>query len=322
MCHGLQGPSTPEKRIDPYTPGMTEWPDLGVLELLVQLEERGSVGAAARHLGMAQPNASRAISNLEVRLGLPLVRRTPRGSDLTSEGAMVVEWSRGTLTAARQLLEGVEALKGENSSQISIGASMTVAEYLIPPWLGQFRRVHPDVKVSFAVHNSQDVFEGVRQGKFDIGFVESPEQAARLKETLVGHDRMTVVVDPKHPWTRRRKPLSVEELAATPLVVREKGSGTRVTLDDFLEPYDPVAPAVELNSNSAVKISVQAGMGPAVLSYLAVQSALRSEELVAVPVTGMNLIRNLRAVWGGSRRLTGLKASLVEIATANVESMS
>ena len=310
---GVEGFTEP---VNTYDVDMTGWPDLRELEVLVEIEERGGISAAARHLKMAQPNASRAISGLEAQLGLILIRRTSRGAELTLEGAQVADRARAVLSSTEILLDGVNSLKNVNSAKLSIAASMTVADHLIPHWLGHFNRSHPEVKVAFAVHNSTDVFAGVRSGQFDIGFVESPEESASLAETIVGHDRMSVVVAPDHPWAKRRVPLSIEELAHTPLVVREEGSGTRVTLDRFLAPYNPVAPLMELQSNAAVRISVRSGIGPAVLSYLAVQEYLRADELVAIPVSGMNLIRNFRAIWNGSLRLSGAKESMVAIAAA------
>lgn len=296
---------------------MIVWPDLVVLELLLNVELYGGIGAAARHMKMTQPSASRAVSGYEAQIGFPLVRRTPTGSMLTPAGQLVVELAQPVLAAAERLLESVNDLNDVNSSKISVAASMTVAEFLAPHWLRRFKTAHPNAQVSFAVRNSQDVFEGVRQGKYDVGLVESPEPAAKLKETIVGHDRLTVVVDPSHPWAHRENALTLSELASTPLIVREEGSGTRVTLDEFLAPYCPVPPALELSSNAAVRITAQSGMGPAVLSYLVIQDALRSGELVAIPVSGLNIMRSFRAVWDGSQRLSGMRAAFIEIAMIN-----
>lgn len=268
-------------------------------------------------MGMTQPNASRAIAGLEAQNGLSLVQRTPTGSQLTLEGTLVAKWARSVLRTAQRLREGIGALKNENSSKLSIAASMTVAEYLVPQWLSSFKRTHPDVKVSFTVRNSRAVLEGVRRGDSDVGFVESPEPAAKLRETVIGHDRLTVVVHPAHPWAARDNALSIEELSQTPLIVREEGSGTRVTLDNFLAPYKPASPSIELHSNAAVRVGAQAGMGPAVLSYLVAEEALRAGELMAIPVSGLNIIRSFRAVWDDSQRLTGAKAAFANIVTTH-----
>lgn len=303
----------------PYTVGMTTWPDLAVLELLVKVSAHGSVGAAARALGISQPTASRALTSLEESMRLPLLQRTPRGSTLTTEGILVVEWAQGALDAASQLVAGAHALRSGHSTHINIGASMTVAEYLAPAWLGEFRRRHPDVEVSLQVQNSKDVFELVQRGGIDVGFVEAPDVPQGLGSTAIAHDRLIVVTYSSHPWAERKGPISIRELAATPLVVREAGSGTRTTLDQFLKKFNPVPPTLELSSNAAVRVSVSAGTAPAVLSELAVESALSSGQLIEIPVAGMNLARELRAVWKTPRILSGPALNLVQIAISSGE---
>jgi DNA-binding transcriptional LysR family regulator len=290
------------------------WPDLAVLELLVAVGERGSLGAAARAVGIAQPNASRSISRLEHLLGVTLIRRSPSGSTLTTEGKVVVHWAREVLTSAEHLVVGAQALRMERRSHLTVGASMTVAEYLVPLWLGEFRRQHPDVQVNLEVHNSYEVFDRISAGHCQLGFVESPSIPSSLHSVVVARDRLVVVVDPSHPWARRRKPLRVAELAATSLIVREPGSGTRITLDTMLSGHDVAPPLLELGSNSAVKISVRAGVAPAVLSKLAVDADVRSGTLREVPVDDLDLSRRLCAVWRSPRRLASPASDLVNIA--------
>src|SRR5699024_1197026 len=158
-----------------YARRMTrEWPDLTVLELLVRIDELGSLGAAARRIDMAQPNATRRIRSLEKQLGLPLLDRNPRGSRLTAQGTVIAHWARELLSDADRLLDAAVSLRGERESEMDIGASMTVAEHLVPSWLGAFREEHPDVRVPLRVQNSTEVSEAVLTGEHDVGFVESP----------------------------------------------------------------------------------------------------------------------------------------------------
>ncbi len=293
----------------------TPLPDLHALRILVAVAELGSLGAAARALGLAQPNASRSMSRLERELGLVLLQRSTSGSALTPDGTLVVDWARDLLAAADHLRLAAEALRGERQSHLAVAASMTVAEYLVPRWLSEFRRTQAGVAVSLEVHNSNEVFQRVRSGRDDVGFVESPSVPAGLHSTAVGRDELLVVVAPSHPWARRRLPLRAEELAATPLIVREAGSGTRQTLDTLLERrrLRRAAAALELTSNAAVRITAVTGAAPAVLSTLAVRDAVRSGELRAVPVE-LELARVLRAVWRPPRRLVGPAAELVALA--------
>lgn len=296
------------------------WPDLAVMELLIGVAEQGSLGAAARAVGMAQPNASRSINRLERQLGLTLIRRSASGSTLTTEGEVVVHWARQVITSAEHLVVGAQALRSEQRSHLRLGASMTVAEYLVPLWLGEFKRQQPEVRVNLEVRNSSEVFERINTDQYQVGFVESPSIPRPLHSLVVARDRLVVVVDPSHPWARRRKPLRATELAATPLIVREPGSGTRITLDTKLHDHDIAPPLLELSSNSAVRISVRAGVAPAVLSTLAVEADVRSGALREVPLDDLDLSRRLRAVWRAPRRLAGPASDLVIIARRSTAS--
>jgi DNA-binding transcriptional LysR family regulator len=291
----------------------TEWPDLDVLDLLVGVDDHGSLSAAARVAGMAQPNASRAIKRLEAQVGTPLLQRKPTGSTLTPEGTVLAHWSRRVLGEARQLLDVAAGMREKRAAELTVSASMTVAEHLMPAWLGQFRRMTPDVTLHLQVRNSTQVFDDVTEGSCDVGFVESPTVPRGLHSIAVARDRLVVVVDPSHPWARRRRPLTIAELAATPLVVREPGSGTRTTLDLALHEYDRAAPLLELGSGAAVRTSVLGGVGPAVLSTLAVSTQVAAGELRVVEVDGLDLDRTLRAVWRPPRQLEGPAGDLVRL---------
>ncbi|WP_024795339.1 LysR family transcriptional regulator [Tomitella biformata] len=295
-------------------PKTTDWPDLAVLELLVGIDEHSSLGAAARRVGMAQPNASRRVKDLERRLGLPLLERSARGSRLTPQGTVIAHWAREVLADAARLLDAAAALHLERTSELEIGASMTVAEHLVPAWLGEFRAAHHDVQIQLRVENSREVIERVLSGEHDVGFVESPTVPTSVHSIPVGQDRLTVVVHPTHPWARLRRPLSVAELAATPLVVREAGSGTRTTLDVALHEYERPAPLLQLGSSAAVRTSVLAGVGPAVLSTLATAHWITTGELHEVQVERLDLRRTLRAVWRGPQQLEGPAGELVNLA--------
>ncbi|WP_280401563.1 LysR family transcriptional regulator [Nocardia carnea] len=290
-----------------------EWPELGVLELLVGVDDHGSLGAAARIAGIAQPNASRAIKKLEARVGAPLLQRKPTGSTLTPEGTVLAHWSRKVLDDARHLLDVAAGMREKRAAELTVSASMTVAEHLLPAWLGQFRRAAPGVTIHLQVRNSRQVCADVTAGQCDIGFVESPTVPRALHSIAVAYDRLVVVVDPHHPWTRRRRPLTVAELARTPLVVREPGSGTRTTLDLALHEYERAAPLLELGSGAAIRTSVLGGVGPAVLSTLAVAAQVESGELKIVEVEDLHLERTLRAVWRPPRQLEGPAGDLVRL---------
>ncbi|MGI5141240.1 MULTISPECIES: LysR family transcriptional regulator [unclassified Streptomyces] len=286
-------------------------PDLGALELLLAVARLGSLGRAARELGITQPAASSRIRSMERQLGVALVDRSPRGSQLTDAGALVTDWARRIVEAAEAFDAGAQALRGRRDSRLRVAASMTIAEYLLPGWLIALRAQRPDTAVSLLAGNSAAVAERLLADEADLGFVEGLDVPAGLDAAVVAHDRLIVVTAPGHPWARRRRPLSAAELASAPLVLREEGSGTRQVLATALGGL--ARPLLELSSTTAVKASAVSGAGPAVLSELAVGEELAARRLVSVPVEGVRLDRELRAVWRTGHRPAGPGRDLLSL---------
>ncbi|WP_420705339.1 MULTISPECIES: LysR substrate-binding domain-containing protein [unclassified Streptomyces] len=291
-------------------------PDLESLRLLVLVAELESLGRAAERLRISQPSASRRLTTLERGLGLVLVDRTRRGSRLTLAGQVVAGHARRVLDELDDLLAGAGKLRDRREAELRVAASLTIAEYLLPGWISELRARRPELYIGLQVTNSARVPELVESGEADVGFIEGPRLSRVMSTRQVAEDRLVVVVDPGHPWARRREPLTARELSRTPLVLRESGSGTRQTLDRALHlaGCERARALVELGSTTAVRGTVIAGSGPAVLSELAVRRDLDEGLLVGVEVTGVDLTRDLRAVWPTGRRLVGPAAELVAVA--------
>jgi DNA-binding transcriptional LysR family regulator len=291
--------------------------DLTGFDLLLSVARLGSLGRAAAEHGISQPAASARMRQLEGQLGLALIERSPRGSTLTPAGALVADWAQAAVEAAAALDAGVSALRRERDSRLRIAASLTVAEYLLPGWLTALRAADPGTAVALSAVNSEQAGEAVLAGAADIGFVEGLRAPDGLRSGPVGQDTLTVVVAPSHKWARRRSGVPASELAQTPLVSREAGSGTRGLFEHALRvqaglEHEP--PLAELSSTTAIKAAVAAGAGPAVLSSLAVAAELSAGTLRAVTITGLDLNRTLRAVWAAGRRLDGPARDLYAIA--------
>jgi molybdate transport repressor ModE-like protein len=282
-------------------------PEIGSLDLLLTVAREGSLGKAAREHGISQPAVASRIRNLERLIGIALVVRSPSGSKITEQGAVVVDWARRVVEAAAALDAGISALRNQQNSKILIACSMTIAEYLLPNWLIEVRRRRPDVMVGMRVINSSGVHQLVLDGAVDLGFVEGAELPEGVQTSGVASDELLLVVAPGHPWAKRRKPVSAAELARTPLICRESGSGTRYTLDSELASlgyaYRP-EPVMELSSTTAIKAAVEAGIGPAVLSSLALAEEVAGGRLISVPTSGLDLHRTLRVVTRAGEHLS------------------
>lgn len=292
-----------------------ELPNLPALALFVAVVDEGSLGAGARRLGMHQPNASRTIAQLELRAGTALLERGPRGSRPTSAGLLFAAHARELLAAAEDFTAWLRHSRDDGALELRVGASMTIAEHLMPAWLTELRRTSARVRADLEVLNSTQVLAGIHDGHLQLGFVETPHVPRGVHALKLREDELAVVVGPDHPWARRTQALGLEELAATPLVVREGGSGTRDAFEELVPTAARTPPVQELGSNAAVRIAVASGAGPAVLSMLAVRSALADGQLCRVPVEGVLLRRPLTAVWSGPRRLGGPAADLVAVAS-------
>lgn len=293
--------------------------DLTPFDLLLSVARLGSLGLAAREHGISQPAVSTRIRRLERRLGVTLIERSPRGSRLTSHGELVAGWAQAAVDAAAALEAGITSLRDRSDAVLRVVASMTIAEYLLPGWLTALRGRHPHTTVALTAGNSAEVASAVLAGAADLGFVEGPDLPPGLAARQAARDTLTVVVAPGHPWARRRSGITAAELAATPLVAREPASGTRRSLEEALRAQagaERVPPVAELSSTTAIKSAVVAGIGPAVLSSLAVAPELAAGTLLAVRVTGLDLSRQLRTVWAEGRQLTGPAAGLRAISLA------
>src|SRR3984957_19044758 len=232
--------------------------DLGALRALREVGRQGSIAAAASVLGVSQQALSARMRTLERATGVTLLARTPSGSHLTEQGRLVVGWAEDVLDAADRLEAGLRSIRSGVSHRLAIAASQTIAEHLVPHWLVELRGIeragggqqraeqggagqagagqaaagqsagYPPTVVELTVANSTGVLDLVRRGKARLGFIETPHLPSDLVTEPVRDDELLVVTAPGHPWARRRRPLSPAEIAATPLVMREAGSGTKI----------------------------------------------------------------------------------------------
>lgn len=291
-------------------------PELGALDLLLSVARLGSLGKAARERGISQPAAASRIRTMERLIGVPLIVRSNTGSRLTEKGAMIADWARRVVDAAGELDAGIEALRNEQASRVRLACSMTIAEYLLPRWLSELRRRLPTASIGLQVVNSVVVAEKVLSGDVDLGFVEGAEVSEGLASHVVATDELLLVVPHNHVWAARRDPVTADELARTPLISREPGSGTRYVLDHELArlgftDVDRPEPIMELSSTTAIKAAVEAGIGPAVLSSLVLADDVAAGKVVVVPTSGLDLRRTLRLVLRAGEQLAPVLRDVV-----------
>ncbi|KQU54035.1 LysR family transcriptional regulator [Rhodococcus sp. Leaf278] len=289
--------------------------DLTSIDLLLSVAELGSIGRAGRAHGMSQPAASSRIRALERRVGAPLLTRGARGTVLTEFGELVASWAAPVVRSAEDLATAIAALHAERIGHVRIAASQTVAEYLLPRWLVTLHARLPRIVPTLSSGNSTVVAQKVLAGDADIGFIESPSIPSSLDHSTVASDELVLVVPPGHAWVG--SPPSATEIVATALVTREPGSGTRSAYENAVAAAglgQPTAALLEVSSTTAIKSAVAAGIGGAVLSSLAVAPELAAGTLIRIPIPGLTLSRELRAIWPSGRVPTGPAAELLTVA--------
>lgn len=286
--------------------------DLETLRLLVAVSETGSLNAASRERGISQPAASARVKEFEARWQVAVLHRSTRGSKLTPDGEAVVAWAKELLHSADTMAAAVQTLTSQRQAGVVVAASLTIAEQVLPRWVGELHASRPGLQPVLRVVNSEAVAEEVRAGTVDIGFIESSLLPLGLARATVGHDRLVVVVARGHPWARRSTPLTRHELGEARWVLREPGSGTRTTFEAALSRQPDIA--LEGSSTAALVGAAVAGVGPAVVSALAVRAELETGRLSAVP-TELDLRRPLTAVWRSGERLSEGATLLLSIAT-------
>lgn len=290
------------------------------LRMIAAVAEEGSLTAAAARLGVTQQAVSQRMRLLERRWALPLFERSARGTTLTAQGALVAEWAGALVAQADALDSAVAALRTDRAARVRVAASLTVAELLVPGWLVTYASEPGAARVELTAVNSAAVVERIVAGRDDLGFIETPHTPAGLSHRHFGTDEIVIVVAPGHPWARRSL-VTARELAATPLVGREEGSGTRLTLELALASHPEAGaiaePAAELATTAAIRATVIAGVGVGALSALAVRDDLAAGRLVRVATALDPVARPLTAIWRNDRPLPAGAARLLALASGH-----
>ncbi len=264
--------------------------------------ESASVHGAADALGLTQSAVTKRLQGLERRGGVVLLERGRFGVRPTAAGRLLYPDAKEALAALRRAEEVLGSHRELARHALSVAASYTIGELLLPGWLAAFRRREPDTRAQVEIVNSAGVLERLREREVELGFVEGAEDLSGFDSLTVRLDQLGVVVAAGHRWCRlqRVRPL---ELGQEPYVAREEGSGTREVIDAELAAHGiRLTPAIETASVQSVKRTLAAGGGFSLLSPLAVELELTAGTLALLPLDGVEIRRALRAVRSSGRR--------------------
>jgi len=271
---------------------------------------------AAEALFMTQPAVTFQIKQLEEHFNTRLFERGHGRISLTPAGGVVLDYAERILALSAELDTRLKELTGEVAGLLMIGASTTIAEFLLPRVLGEFKSKFPKVLPRLIVANSETVESRVAEHTLDIGFIEAPSHLPTVATDVVCDDELQVVCAPAHPLARQ-KSVSAKQLTQYPFISRESGSGTREVTDRYLEragvEMDSLNVVMELGSPEALKGLIATGLGFGIMSRATVSSELALGRLVCVPLAP-RLQRQLSVVYPRERFRSQLVSTFVEYA--------
>lgn len=245
---------------------------------------QGSFTRAAEALHLTQPAVTRQIAALEAELRAPLFDRQGRTVRLTVAGEALHRYAEQIIRLSEEARHAIADIGAGETGRLAVGASSTLATYVLPPLLRLFRETHPRVEIAIHTGISAQVLEMVRGGDVDIGLVTGEVTDKVLKATPLAHYETCVVVPPDHPLATREA-VSAGELSGSPLILMEVGTNLRTYVDRLLNAAG-VAEQVtmELDNVEAIKRMIEAGLGISLLPQVSVRSEVTSRQLVALPL--------------------------------------
>lgn len=270
------------------------------LEVFVTIAELGGVRRAAERLHLTQPAASMALTQLERRLGARLFDRAQRRLHINERGRSLLPLAHATLARLREIDQPQAREPGALAGELRIGASNTVGNYRVGELLGRFANEHPQVEISLAIGNTENILQRLLEFALEVACVEGTVTHPQLQATAWGEDRLVVCARPDHPLARRKR-LRPAHFARQRWILREPGSASRLLAERALAQLpEPRAP-IELAQTEAVKQAAAAGMGLAFLPAVAVEEAVALGRLVILPTPFLDLHRTLWLVVGRGR---------------------
>jgi len=273
------------------------------LTVFKAVAERLSFTEAALSLHLSQSAVSQQIASLERELGGRLLERSHRKVTLTPEGAALYERIDAILASMASASRAVAAARGSVEGELSIAASLTVGSYLIPAPLSTLGRRHPELRMRLAVENTEQVVQALLDRRADIGYVEGDVSSPGVEVRPLLEDELVVIAPASHRFARLAE-IELDDLAVEPFVIREPGSGTRQVAEDLLraaglEPGE-LRVAAELTGIEAIKIAVESGLGVAIISRATISKELALGSLLARPVSGVPMRRDISVTTASS----------------------
>jgi DNA-binding transcriptional LysR family regulator len=260
--------------------------------------EMSSFRRAAIALHLTQPAVTAQIKALEETLGVAVFNRVGRNISLTPAGQTLLVYARKIEELTNQAVAALTSFGASEEIEIYVGASYTIAAYLLPKLLPVLLRSWPKVHIHMIAGSTTEVLQALTSHRISLGLIEAPAFRPDLKVEPFGQDQLTLIAPACHRWASRQS-ITPGELIEEPILLRESGAGMRRFVEEFLERNGVLSRLranVDMNSTEAIVAAVEAGAGVGFVSYLALEKALMVGSIKVVPVEGGPILRRLSLV--------------------------
>ena len=294
------------------------------LQVFYTVARQLSFTKAAEQLFMTQPAVTFQVKQLEEQFNTRLFERTHGRIALTPVGRLVMDYAERILALTEEMDARVADISGAIAGPLLLGASTTIAEFILPQILGEFKGAHPEVQARMMVANSETIVNRVADHTIDVGLIESPSYLPSLQNEICCDDELVAICAPDHVLAKRTS-VRAQELAAIPMVRREPGSGTREFTDNYFREngvtLEDINLLMELGSPEAMKGVVETGIAIAIVSRATIAKELKLGTLVAIPLAP-RLMRTLSVVHPREKFRSRLLTTFVEFAMRRMRELA
>jgi DNA-binding transcriptional LysR family regulator len=269
--------------------------DLWQLNVFCRVVDHKSFSKAALAIHLSQPTVSSHIKDLEEHFGCVLIDRMGKEALPTPAGLLLYRYARKLLSLRDETESAMSQFQGKIKGRLSIGGSTIPGGFLLPRFIGEFKKKLPEATVSLVVGDTESIIDDILAGEVELGIVGASTDNKKIFQEKLIDDNMRLIVPKNHRWASRTQ-VSLEMLQQEPFIIREKGSGTLKSFQECLENVgggiDGLKIVAQMGSTVSVIQGIKHNVGVSVLSTISVTEELNAGALKALKVEGLNLTRS------------------------------
>lgn len=287
--------------------------NLNQLKIFYFAAKYGNLSLAAEALYITQPAVTKGIQRLQEYYGVKFVNRFGKKLALTDAGEILYDIAEKIFEMESQAEESISDFQQQKRGHIRIHSSESFGAYYLPSIINRFSKANPHIRISVNILPTEQVVENSISLNNDLGFISSPVEHNKVTVREVLEDRLVIVAPPDHPLTRKGS-LEPRDLKGQSMIMHEKGSATRIFVDDFIRKNDiSITIPLELSSNMAIKKAVQERIGIAMISRKIVSEEIQRGELKAILFSNQQMKRKFYMVHHKDKYFSEPLKSLIEI---------